>query len=223
MLKESARGPLGEKILYCARGSESDLFCSGPCRARFFGKRNGASLRHQLFELERGVCQRCGLDCHSLWQSLQNIAPAQRLVKLRRLADDLGSSRSTASTASTDLKEASRLRALTSHLQTKGASCEGKEERQEGQEGSDEGMAAKAAKAKKAKKAKKAEPEPSSPPPSSPQRSGNLTEGFLWQADHVVPVWRGGGVCGLENLQTLCAACHGQKTKQEAQERAEAQ
>ncbi|CAE7521226.1 DBP2 [Symbiodinium natans] len=222
VLKESARGPLGEKILYCARGSESDLFCSGPCRARFFGKRNGASLRHQLFELERGVCQRCGLDCHSLWQSLQNIAPAQRLVKLRRLADDLGSSRSTASTASTDLKEASRLRALTSHLQTKGASCEGKEERQEGQEGSDEGMAAKAAKAKKAKKAKKAEPEPSSPPPSSPQRSGNLTEGFLWQADHVVPVWRGGGVCGLENLQTLCAACHGQKTKQEAQERAEA-
>lgn len=46
-----------------------------------------------------------------------------------------------------------------------------------------------------------------------------VTEGSLWQADHVVPVWRGGGLCGLENLQTLCTACHSAKTKEEAKER----
>ena len=48
-----------------------------------------------------------------------------------------------------------------------------------------------------------------------------VTEGSLWQADHVVPVWRGGGLCGLENLQTLCTACHSAKTKAEARERKE--
>ena len=48
-----------------------------------------------------------------------------------------------------------------------------------------------------------------------------VTEGSLWQADHVVPMWRGGGLCGLENLQTLCTACHKNKTKEEAKERKE--
>lgn len=29
-----------------------------------------------------------------------------------------------------------------------------------------------------------------------------------WQADHIMPVAEGGGSCGLENLRTLCTACH---------------
>lgn len=29
-----------------------------------------------------------------------------------------------------------------------------------------------------------------------------------WQADHIVPVVEGGGLCGLENYRTLCLACH---------------
>lgn len=29
-----------------------------------------------------------------------------------------------------------------------------------------------------------------------------------WQADHIVPVVEGGGLCGLENLRTLCTGCH---------------
>jgi hypothetical protein len=32
--------------------------------------------------------------------------------------------------------------------------------------------------------------------------------GRLWQADHIRPVAEGGGVCGLENYQTLCLRCH---------------
>ena len=34
----------------------------------------------------------------------------------------------------------------------------------------------------------------------------------LWDADHIVPVHRGGGGCGLETIQTLCLWCHRQKT-----------
>lgn len=34
-----------------------------------------------------------------------------------------------------------------------------------------------------------------------------------WDMDHVVEVCKGGGECGLDNLQTLCGACHDAKTK----------
>jgi 5-methylcytosine-specific restriction endonuclease McrA len=47
-------------------------------------------------------------------------------------------------------------------------------------------------------------------------------EGHAWQADHVVPVYRGGGRCGLENLRTLCTPCHADVTKQQAKDRAAA-
>lgn len=40
-----------------------------------------------------------------------------------------------------------------------------------------------------------------------------------WAADHVVPLIDGGGF-GLDNLQTLCTACHARKTAREAGERA---
>lgn len=34
-----------------------------------------------------------------------------------------------------------------------------------------------------------------------------------WQADHILPVYKGGGAKGLENFQTLCPYCHKNKTK----------
>lgn len=33
-----------------------------------------------------------------------------------------------------------------------------------------------------------------------------------WEADHILPVFMGGGACGLENLQTLCKDCHKEKS-----------
>ena len=33
-------------------------------------------------------------------------------------------------------------------------------------------------------------------------------EGNAWQADHIVPVFRGGGLCDLDNMRTLCTLCH---------------
>lgn len=36
--------------------------------------------------------------------------------------------------------------------------------------------------------------------------------GRNWEADHIVPVHKGGGGCGLENFQTLCVDCHKEKS-----------
>jgi len=44
----------------------------------------------------------------------------------------------------------------------------------------------------------------------------------LWEMDHVVPVVEGGGDCGLENLRTLCWACHRAETAALAARRAQA-
>ena len=32
--------------------------------------------------------------------------------------------------------------------------------------------------------------------------------GGLWDADHIIRVADGGGMCGLENIRTLCIPCH---------------
>ena len=34
------------------------------------------------------------------------------------------------------------------------------------------------------------------------------SSGRLWEADHILPVCEGGGVCGLDNYRTLCLRCH---------------
>ena len=41
--------------------------------------------------------------------------------------------------------------------------------------------------------------------------------GGLWDADHILSVKKGGGQCGLENLRTLCIACHKKVTKESYQ------
>jgi 5-methylcytosine-specific restriction endonuclease McrA len=41
-----------------------------------------------------------------------------------------------------------------------------------------------------------------------------------WVADHIIPVWAGGGQVGLEGIQTLCSKCHAIKSRFEAAQRA---
>lgn len=50
-------------------------------------------------------------------------------------------------------------------------------------------------------------------------RFGVLTRS-LWDADHILPVVKGGGGCGLENYRTLCQPCHKAATKKLAADRA---
>jgi len=38
-----------------------------------------------------------------------------------------------------------------------------------------------------------------------PWQMNNYT---FWEADHIVPIYQGGGVCGLDNYRTLCVPCH---------------
>lgn len=42
----------------------------------------------------------------------------------------------------------------------------------------------------------------------------------FWEADHIVPVVEGGGICGLDNYRTLCVQCHRHETKHLAGRRA---
>jgi len=42
----------------------------------------------------------------------------------------------------------------------------------------------------------------------------------LWEMDHILPVVEGGGDCGLDNLRTLCWACHARETADLARRRA---
>jgi 5-methylcytosine-specific restriction protein A len=39
-----------------------------------------------------------------------------------------------------------------------------------------------------------------------------LTRRSLWDADHIVPVAEGGGMCDLANIRTLCLNCHRRAT-----------
>lgn len=38
--------------------------------------------------------------------------------------------------------------------------------------------------------------------------------GGLWDADHIVRVTDGGGLCGMNNIRTLCISCHKKVTKE---------
>lgn len=42
----------------------------------------------------------------------------------------------------------------------------------------------------------------------------------LWEMDHIIPVSEGGGLCGLDNLRTLCVPCHKAETAALAKKRA---
>ncbi|KAK6128150.1 hypothetical protein DH2020_038103 [Rehmannia glutinosa] len=44
-------------------------------------------------------------------------------------------------------------------------------------------------------------------------------EGNAWHADHIIPVYKGGGECKLDNLRTLCVACHADVTTAQCLER----
>eukprot|EP00802_Teleaulax_amphioxeia_P027269 Tamp_28565.p2 GENE.Tamp_28565~~Tamp_28565.p2 ORF type:complete len:161 (+),score=10.69 Tamp_28565:208-690(+) len=45
--------------------------------------------------------------------------------------------------------------------------------------------------------------------------------GYLWHADHIQPVFDGGGLCGVDNIRTLCVCCHALITREQSRLRAD--
>lgn len=45
-------------------------YCSYACAKRQLVRLSGSEIRRQLFEMEKGICQICSLDAHSLWKQV---------------------------------------------------------------------------------------------------------------------------------------------------------
>ncbi|KAL5009114.1 hypothetical protein ScPMuIL_014695 [Solemya velum] len=52
------------------------------------------------------------------------------------------------------------------------------------------------------------------------QMAKHPVAGQFWHADHIKPVWEGGGQCDIDNLRTLCVICHQKVTAGQARKRA---
>ncbi|KAL2935367.1 DNA annealing helicase and endonuclease ZRANB3 [Bienertia sinuspersici] len=118
-----------------------DLFCKMACYEIYRSRTSGRFLRQELFQIERGICTNCQLDCHKLVQYLKplTVEDREKYIKHQELP-------------------------LTKHI----------------------------------KLLDKLVREPK--------------EGNAWHADHKVPVFLGGGECTVENMRTLCVACHADVT-----------
>ena len=46
-----------------------------------------------------------------------------------------------------------------------------------------------------------------------------LSRTSMWDVDHIIGVFEGGGECGLSEVQTLCVICHAMKTRMANQKR----
>lgn len=73
--------------------SDAELFCSGSCRANYFGQRCSGSLRRQLGDLDGATCAVCSLDAAAVCQALCEAPPgAARTALLQRLAPRIAAS-----------------------------------------------------------------------------------------------------------------------------------
>jgi hypothetical protein len=60
-------------------------FCSQACSIEFGVRSSQSSARRQLYAQQKGVCQKCGLDAHSLYETLVVLSPAERYQELLRI------------------------------------------------------------------------------------------------------------------------------------------
>lgn len=68
-------------------------FCGLQCYRLHCLRRSGPEIRRQLFALERGVCQLCGLDAHALFERVRALAPPERLAELKNAGFSIGTGR----------------------------------------------------------------------------------------------------------------------------------
>ncbi|ONM59413.1 uncharacterized protein [Zea mays] len=124
-----------------------DLFCSLACFQEYRLRTSGRALRQALFQIERGKCSQCKLDCCKLVKHIKLLPLGKREEYIRKVAPNI----------------ASRKKLLDKLVR-----------------------------------------EP--------------IDGNAWHADHIIPVYKGGGECKLENMRTLCVACHYEVTRTQHKE-----
>ncbi|GAQ80647.1 hypothetical protein KFL_000580410 [Klebsormidium nitens] len=64
----------------------ADLFCTLTCADQYSTRTSSAHNRRRLFELERGVCSMCNLDCHKMVTTLKGLSDAQRRKSIFEMA-----------------------------------------------------------------------------------------------------------------------------------------
>ena len=82
----------GQACAWCAgalphcKGSTIATYCSHVCAEEGRLKRGGfyasTRVREQVFDMEGGVCQKCGLDAHALFRRIEALHPSERLSVL---------------------------------------------------------------------------------------------------------------------------------------------
>ena len=60
-------------------------FCSQECSVEFSVRSSQGAARRQLYATQKGVCQKCGLDAHDLFERIAVLTPAERYQELLRL------------------------------------------------------------------------------------------------------------------------------------------
>ena len=60
-------------------------FCSQECSTEFGVRSSQSAARRQVYARDGGVCQRCGLEAHALYERIAVLAPAERYQELLRL------------------------------------------------------------------------------------------------------------------------------------------
>ncbi|KAF0907158.1 hypothetical protein E2562_015680 [Oryza meyeriana var. granulata] len=143
------QGPCNGKLAKSPEYFE-DLFCGLTCFEVYRSRTSNRFLRHELSQIEHGICSKCKLDCCKLVKHIKPLRKEKREEYIRNVAPNI----------------ASRLKLLDKLV-------------------------------------------------------GEPSEGNAWHADHIVPVYKGGGECTLENLRTLCVACHDEVTRAQQKERKE--
>ncbi|XP_047314227.1 DNA annealing helicase and endonuclease ZRANB3-like isoform X1 [Impatiens glandulifera] len=125
-----------------------DLFCKLACHEEYRMRTSNNFLRRELFQIEKGVCTFCQLNCHKLVKDIRPLSLENRLKYIMKVAPKLS-------------EHKKLLDKLVHHP----------------------------------------------------------TEGNAWHADHTIAVYLGGGECNLENMRTLCVACHAEVTSAQCADR----